>query len=324
MLAVADIRERGGAGTKGSVKRGDIYFVVGGAAVGSEQSANRPAVIVSNDIGNRFAPIVEIVYLTTRTKGGLPTHVFIGSAPRPSIALCEQIVTVSKSRLQRYIGRVTQEEINNIDKALGKSLGIHRQEGNTVQITMRTPFGEMNFDIPPERVSDLVQRAIHYAAKEEPQESASTPPSVAQEPPEAPEPIRKPQSRVERMFGNFRAVGVKPTQETVPSDGKISVRPDLPEGPQLYKGFLLVKCEKCGKLRGFCAKTPTAYSKCECGHRTELHALKPAFLKCKCGSVFKYKTNVSDEVFDFPCLQCGNPVDLQLNKRGDAYVTIGE
>lgn len=56
----------------------------------------------------------------------------------------------------------------------------------------------------------------------------------------------------------------------------------------------------------------------------ELHDLKPVFLKCKCGSVFKYKTNVSEEVFDFPCLKCGNPVDLQLNKRGNAYVTIGE
>lgn len=54
------MRERGGAGTRGSVKRGDIYFVVGGAAIGSEQSANRPAVVVSNDIGNRFAPIVEV------------------------------------------------------------------------------------------------------------------------------------------------------------------------------------------------------------------------------------------------------------------------
>ena len=183
------MRERGGAGTRGSVKRGDIYFVVGGAAVGSEQSANRPAVVVSNDIGNRFAPIVEVVYLTTRKKVGLPTHVFIGSAPKPSVALCEQIVTVSKSRLQRRIGRVTQQEINNIDKALGKSLGIHRQEGYTVQLTMRTPFGEMNFDMPPERVSDLMQRAIQYAAGEETQEPTTTPPSVAQDGTEAAGPI---------------------------------------------------------------------------------------------------------------------------------------
>lgn len=149
------------------MKRGDIYHVTGGVAVGSEQAANRPAVVVSNDIGNRFAPIVEVVYLTTRKKTGLPTHVFIGSAPRPSIALCEQIVTVSKSRLQRRIGRITAEEMNKIDKALGKSLGIHRTGGDTMQVTVKTPFGEMNFDIPPDKVSDLMQRAIRYAAGEE-------------------------------------------------------------------------------------------------------------------------------------------------------------
>ena len=61
------------------------------------------------------------------------------------------------------------------------------------------------------------------------------------------------------------------------------------------------------KTPGICAKTPTTYSKCECGHRTELHDLKPVFLKCKCGSVFKYKTNISEEVFDFPCLKLREP-----------------
>ena len=299
--------------------------MVGGAATGSEQTANRPAVVVSNDIGNRYAPIVEVVYLTTRLKAGLPTHVFIGSARKPSIALCEQIVTVSKGRLARRIGRVTAEEMNGIDKALKKSLGIHTTGGDAVQVTMKTPFGEMNFDMPPEKASDPMQRAMQYAAGQALQEPAPTPPSVAQEAPKAPQPIPKPQSRVERMFGNFRATGGGTEMVKVPDDGHINVVPETasrPQEPESYKGFLLVKCEKCGKLRGFCAKSPATSSRCECGHRTELHDLKPAFLKCKCGGQFKYKTNATEEIFDFPCLQCGNPVDLQLNKRKNAYVTI--
>lgn len=298
--------------------------MVGGAATGSEQTANRPAVVVSNDIGNRYAPIVEVVYLTTRLKAGLPTHVFIGSARKPSIALCEQIVTVSKGRLARRIGRVTAEEMNNIDKALKKSLGIHTTGGDAVQVTMKTPFGEMNFNMPPEKASDLMQRAMQYAAGQALQEPAPTPPSVAQETPKAPQPIPKPQSRVERMFGNFRATGGGTEMVKVPDDGNITAVLDTsrPQEPESYKGFLLVKCEKCGKLRGFCAKSPATSSRCECGHRTELHDLKPAFLKCKCGGQFKYKTNATEEIFDFPCLQCGNPVDLQLNKRKNAYVTI--
>lgn len=41
---------------KASIKRGDIYFITGIEATGSEQGGERPAVIVSNDIGNKYAP----------------------------------------------------------------------------------------------------------------------------------------------------------------------------------------------------------------------------------------------------------------------------
>lgn len=79
---------------KSSIKRGDIYFVTGAAVTGSEQTGERPAIVVSYDTGNRYAPVVEIVYLTTKSKTKIPTHIFISSAEQPSIALCEQIVTV--------------------------------------------------------------------------------------------------------------------------------------------------------------------------------------------------------------------------------------
>lgn len=34
-------------------------------------------------------------------------------------------------------------------------------------------------------------------------------------------------------------------------------------------------------------------------------------------------TNISDPQFTMNCLSCGAPVDLELNSRGTAYVTIG-
>lgn len=304
--------------TTRQVKRGDIYYVTGTAeTTGSEQGANRPAVIVSNDKGNRYAPVVEIVYLTTRSKAGLPTHVYIGSAPRPSIALCEQIVTVCKSRLERHIGAVTAEEMQNIDTALGKSLGIHKTGGQDMQITMITPFGEMKFDMPPEKATDLMQRAFQYAAGQEAVKEttevhipAFAPGGTfenshiirrddAQELVVPTPPKKKPVSRVERMFGDFRK-----------------------SEPEDYKGFLLIRCEECGKLKGFCAKQPISEYRCDCGHTTKLHDLKAAHLKCKCGSQFTYNTNINDEQFDYPCLHCGSPVDLALNRRGDTYVTV--
>lgn len=84
----------------------------------------RPGIIVSNDIGNKHAPIVEVVYLTSREKKLMPTHVRIKSSPIPSIALCEQIETVYKKRIGKYLAKATMDEMKRIDKALAVSIGL--------------------------------------------------------------------------------------------------------------------------------------------------------------------------------------------------------
>lgn len=108
------------------IKRGDIYYIVSNyAEQGSEQRAGRPAIIVSNDKNNVHSEVVEVVYLTTRPKTDLPTHIDIRSAERPSIALCEQVNSISKERLGMYIGHCTETEKAMLDAALMISLGIN-------------------------------------------------------------------------------------------------------------------------------------------------------------------------------------------------------
>lgn len=108
------------------ILKGQIYYVnkVGGSFIGSEQAAGRPAVIVSNNTGNRYSNVVEVVYLTTQCKADMPTHIPISSARRPSIALCEEIVSVDKQRLGKYIGTITSEEMQQVNQAMMISLGI--------------------------------------------------------------------------------------------------------------------------------------------------------------------------------------------------------
>ena len=103
-------------------KRGDIVFVRDYRhTTGSEQDAVRPAVIVSNDKGNFFAPIVEVVFLTTQEKKPLPTHTTV-MCKIPSTALCEQITTVSKERISEYIRTCTKAEMQAIDRCMRISL----------------------------------------------------------------------------------------------------------------------------------------------------------------------------------------------------------
>ena len=107
------------------MKRGEIYFISSNfKEEGSEQRADRPAVIVSNDKNNEHSEVVEIVYMTTRPKTDLPTHVFTRSALSPSTILCEQIHSISKHRVGTLIGKLTEGELQALNNALMISLDL--------------------------------------------------------------------------------------------------------------------------------------------------------------------------------------------------------
>lgn len=107
------------------IRKGDMFYIRSSfQEEGNEQHAGRPAIVVSNNKNNQCSNVVEIVYLTTKQKNDLPTHIDIRSCERPSIALCEQISSVSKARLGDYIGSLTETELNLLDAAMMISLDI--------------------------------------------------------------------------------------------------------------------------------------------------------------------------------------------------------
>jgi len=122
----------------------------------------------------------------------------------------------------------------------------------------------------------------------------------------------KPHSRNDSLFGTGWKKEPEKTEE-----------PQDMEHPDGYKGFLYIKCDKCGKEKGFCAKEKIKSYKCECGKETELVNLKPLYTKCKCGNEFKYMTNMNAAEFTYKCFTCGSPVDVKMNSRRTAYITIG-
>lgn len=108
------------------VKRGDIFYVENEMRKAAcEQEGIRPAVIIQNDVGNIYSPTVIVAFLTTKNKKMMPTHVHTDATPRPSIAMCEQIATISKERLKNYVGHFSDREMKQINEALKVSLSIH-------------------------------------------------------------------------------------------------------------------------------------------------------------------------------------------------------
>lgn len=114
------------------MKRGKIYYVYGGFS-----KKTRPAIIVSNDKANRFSPNIEVVYLTTKPKKDLPTHVRIMATGTESTALCEEIYTILKDNIMSdCVGVCSEEEMQEVNDALEISLGIHETltDENTVDV----------------------------------------------------------------------------------------------------------------------------------------------------------------------------------------------
>lgn len=110
------------------MKRGDIYFADLDPVIGSEQGGFRPVLIIQNDLGNRFSPTVIALPLTSKTgKAPLRTHVPLvppqGGVSRPSIILCEQVRTLEKSRLGRYLGTLRPEKLLLMERALAAAVG---------------------------------------------------------------------------------------------------------------------------------------------------------------------------------------------------------
>lgn len=90
------------------VRKNDIWLAELPAMPESHvQSGVRPVIVVSNDVANTHSPIISIVPLTTNlSRVDMPTHTVLHSRflNSPSMALCEQLMTIDKSRLINRMG----------------------------------------------------------------------------------------------------------------------------------------------------------------------------------------------------------------------------
>lgn len=107
------------------VRRGDIFYIANSKCYATNPSveAGRPGIVVSCNELNEHSPSVEVVYLTTKDKKPMATHVPI-LCKINSTALCETIYTVSKDRLGDYVRTCSDKEMAEIDKGMLHSLGI--------------------------------------------------------------------------------------------------------------------------------------------------------------------------------------------------------
>lgn len=110
-----------------NIKRGEIYMANLPKAGGSIQHGCRPVVIVQNNTGNKYSPIIIVVPITTKKKNKsyVPTHIKVTrlkELSKDSVVLCEQILTINQRDLGSYIGKLNRRKMIELNVALAVSI----------------------------------------------------------------------------------------------------------------------------------------------------------------------------------------------------------
>jgi len=108
--------------------RGDIWLVGLDPVVGHEEAKQRPCLVLSNDHFNGSPAGLAIIIPITSTQRPMLLHIAIhlpeGGLDEDSFLMCEQIRCVSVERFSRYLGKINNDTIHNVEHALKTLLGL--------------------------------------------------------------------------------------------------------------------------------------------------------------------------------------------------------
>ena len=108
--------------------RGEVWFLNLDPTQGREQAGRRPALVISVDPFNHGpADLVVVLPITSKAKG-IPFHVTLappeGGVQQTSYIKCEDVRSVSRSRLRERWGTVTPQTLADIEDRLRILMGL--------------------------------------------------------------------------------------------------------------------------------------------------------------------------------------------------------
>lgn len=105
------------------MKRYDILWAELDPARGSEIAKTRPVVVVSLDVLDEVLATVTVCPLTSRIRSGWRSRVQIACAGKPAEIAVDQIRTISKQRLGRKLGALSESEAAALRRTITEMYG---------------------------------------------------------------------------------------------------------------------------------------------------------------------------------------------------------
>ena len=106
------------------MKRGEVWWVNFEPSVGGEMKKQRPAVILSNDVANKYLNRVQVVPLTSQIDKLYPSEAYVQFGGKQAKALADQLTTVSKLRLVNKAGHLSKADVEQVERAVRTQLDL--------------------------------------------------------------------------------------------------------------------------------------------------------------------------------------------------------
>ncbi len=106
------------------MNRGEVWWVEFDPAVGSEIRKTRPVVIVSNDTSNRHLARVQVMPLSSNVERIYPSETTVTIAGQRSKVMADQIMTADKRRLKTSMGKLSQADMQAVERVIRLQLGL--------------------------------------------------------------------------------------------------------------------------------------------------------------------------------------------------------
>ena len=89
----------------------------------SKAFSERQVVILSNDASNRFLNRVQVAPVSSVIEKLYPSEAYVTINGERKKVMADQLTTVTKKRLVRKLGKLTEADLRNVEKAVNLQLG---------------------------------------------------------------------------------------------------------------------------------------------------------------------------------------------------------